>query len=121
MKFFVYGITIISLIFLISVFVLNISDSYLLSLCLGWFIAFFYIVTGFILFLKALKIKNKTFGKMVTLSVFGRIVFVLAGIALSIKFLDVHNTAFVATLFTFYFIFQIMEVVGLNKISLKGA
>ena len=121
MKFFVYGITIISLLFLISLFVMDISDSYLLSIGLGWFIAFSYIITGFILFLKALKIKNKSFGKMVTLSVFGRLIFAVAGIALSVKFFDINSTAFIVTLFLFYFVFQIMEVVGLNKISIKGA
>jgi len=100
---------------------MDISGSYLLSIGLGWLIAFFYIVSGFILFLKALKIKNNSFGKMVTLSVFGRLIFVVAGIAISVKFLDIHNTAFIATLFLFYFVFQILEVIGLNKISIKGA
>lgn len=121
MKFFVYGITIISIIFLCLLFILDISASYLLSFGLGWFIAFTYIVTGFILFLKALKIKNNSFGKMVTLSVFGRLIFAVAGIALSVKYIDINSTAFIVTLFSFYFVFQIMEVVGLNKISVKGA
>ena len=100
---------------------LDISDSYLLSFSLGWFISFFYIITGFILFLKALKFKNKSFGKMVTLSVFGRLIFTVAGISLSVKFFDINSTVFIVTLFSFYFVFQIMEVVGLNKISIKGA
>ena len=100
---------------------LGVSDSYLLSFGLGWFISFCYIVTGYILFLKALKIKNKSFGKMVTLSIFGRLLFAVAGIALSIKFFDINSTVFIVTLFTFYFVFQILEVVGLNKFSIKGA
>ena len=100
---------------------MDISDSYLLSIGLGWLIAFFYIVTGFILFLKALKIKNNSFGKMVTFSVFGRLIFAITAIALSVKFLDIHTMAFIVALFLFYFIFQIMEVIGLKKISIKGA
>ena len=121
MKFFIYSIIIISLLFFVLLTALDLSGSYTLSIGLGWLIAFLYIVTGFILFFIALKVKNKSFGKMVTLSVFGRLIFALSGIALVVKSLDIHNTVFIITLFSFYFIFQIMEVVGLNKISIKGA
>ncbi len=121
MKFFVFSIITVSLIFFTLLIVLNISENYLLSIGLGWLIAFLYIVTGFILFIIALKFKNKSFGKMITISVFGRLIITVGGIALAIKSLDIHNTIFIIALFSFYFIFQIMEVVGLNKISIKGA
>jgi hypothetical protein len=99
---------------------MDLTNSYMLSIGLGWFIAFLYIVTGFILFFIALKFKNKSFAKMVTFAVFGRLIFAVVGITFVIKFLNIHNTIFIITLFSFYFIFQIMEVVGLNKISIKG-
>lgn len=100
---------------------IDISDSYLLSFGLGWFISFCYISTGFILFLKAIKIKSKSFGKMVTISVFSRLLFAIAGITLSVKIFDINSTIFIVTLFSFYFVFQIIEVVGLKNISIKGA
>ena len=121
MKFFIYSITITSLIFFILLVYLNLTEHILFSIGLGWFLALFYIITGFMLFNKALKIKNKAFGKMITISVFGRLIIMVLGIALSVKFLDINITAFIITLFSFYFIFQIVEVVGLNKISIKGA
>jgi hypothetical protein len=99
---------------------MDLTKGYMLSIGLGWFIAFLYIITGFVLFFIALKFKNKSFGKMVTFAVFGRLIFAIVGITLVVKFLDIHNAIFIITLFSFYFIFQIVEVVGLNKISIKG-
>ena len=96
-------------------------DFYFLSIILGWLIAFLYIVTGFILFKKALKFKNNSFGKMVILSVFGRLIVAVTAIILSVKLFSLNSTIFMVTLFSFYLIFQIMEVVGLKKISIKGA
>ena len=121
MKFFIYSITITSLIFFILLVYLDLTEHILFSIGLGWVLALFYILTGFMLFNKALEFKNKTFGKMITISVFGRLVFMVIGITATVKFLEVNITAFIITLFSFYFIFQIMEVVGLNKISIKGA
>ena len=100
---------------------LDLSNIYFISIGLGWFFALIYIFSGFILFLLALKYKNNSFGKMITFSIFGRLIFVTVGIILVMKFLDVHNMIFIITLFSFYFIFQIVEVIGLNKFSIKGA
>ena len=97
------------------------SDKNLLSIVLGWLIAFLYIVTGFVLFKKALKFKNNSFGKMVILSVFGRLIVAVTAIILSVKLLNLDSTTFIVTLFSFYLVFQIMEVIGLKKISIKGA
>lgn len=120
MKFFINTITLISLISFLLITLLDLSNVYFISIGLGWLIAFIYIFTGFILFLLALKLKNKSFGKMITLSIFGRLIFAIVGITLVVKFLDIHNTIFIITLFSFYFIFQIIEVIGLNKFSIKG-
>lgn len=121
MKFFISTITIISLVFFIVLTILNLDYSYLRSITLGWSISFVYIITGFLLFSIAIKQKNKTFGKMVTISVFGRLFFAVVGIILVVKLFEIHNTVFVIALISFYFIFQIMELVGLNKIYIKGA
>lgn len=88
---------------------------------MGWCISFIYIVSGFILFKKAVKLKNRSFGKMVTFSVFGRLVFAVAAIVFSVKYFELNSTVFLMALIINYFIFQIIEVVGLNKISIKGA
>ena len=121
MKFFIYSIASTSLIFFILLVYLNLTEHILFSGKYRWVLALFYILTGFMLFNKALEFKNKTFGKMITISVFGRLVFMVIGITATVKFLEVNITAFIITLFSFYFIFQIVEVVGLNKISIKGA
>jgi len=120
LKFFIYSIIITSLIFFILLVYLDLTEHILFSIGLGWILALLYIITGFMLFNKAIKFKNKTFGKMITISVFGRLILMVIGITFCVKFLDINTTAFIITLFSFYFVFQIMEVVGLNKISIKG-
>jgi hypothetical protein len=121
LKFFIRGIAIITIIFIFSILLIGLSGSDLLSALLGWSISFFYIITGFVLFKKALKIKNKSFGKMVTLSVFGRLIFALVVIYFSVRFFELNSMAFIVTLISFYFVFQIIEIISLNKISLEGA
>jgi hypothetical protein len=121
LKFFICGIASITIIFIFSILLIGLSGNELLSAILGWSISFLYILTGFILFKKALKFKNKSFGKMVTLSVFGRLIFALIAVYLSVRFFELNSMAFIVTLISFYFVFQIIEIVGLNKISLQGA
>jgi len=120
-KFFINSISSFSLIVLILLVYLDLSDHYLISIVLGWGLAILYIITGYVLFYKAITLKKKSFGKFITVSVFGRLILMVLGITICVKFLDINNTVFIITLFSFYFIFQIIEVIGLNRISIKGA
>jgi len=119
LKFFFYSIATTSLIFFILLVYLDLTEGNLFSIGLGWGLAFFYIVTGFMLFNKALLNKNKSFEKMIVFAVFGRLIFMALGIWIMVKYLDINITFFIITLFSLYFIFQIFEVISLNKISKK--
>jgi hypothetical protein len=110
----------ISLIFLIFLLVFDLPEKYTVPIGLGWLLALIHIVLGFIMYLRALRLKNKSFGKMITISIFSRLIFTLISITIIIKFINLNTTTFIFTLFSFYFVFQIIELVGLNKIS-KGS
>ncbi len=101
---------------------LNFSNLFLLSISLGWFLSFLYVISGFILFYFAIKFSLKSFGKFMALSIFGRLGLISAAIVLIIKFIEIDHSAFLIALFGFYLVFQILEVFELNKYtSLKGA
>ncbi len=83
--------------------------------------SFVYVISGFVLFYFAIKSSQKSFGKFMALSIFGRLGLICIAIVLIIKFVEIDYTPFLIALFGFYLIFQILEVFELNKYTLKGA
>lgn len=91
------------------------------SVSLGGSLALIYVAAGFISFYIALSKKHKAFSRVVITSITARLVLIAVAIVLVFKFADVNEAVFLITLFVFYFVFQIWEVISFNKLVIKGS
>lgn len=118
----VLGISVAVLfVILFSFYLFELSNLFLLSICLGLGLSLLYVISGFILSYFAINFTQQSFGRIMVISIFGRLALITIAIVTLIKFVTIDKTIFLIALFGFYLIFQIIEVVNLNKISLKGA
>lgn len=85
----------------------------------GIICALVYVISGFITYYLSAQMKQKMFSKIFILSIAGRIIFILGVIAIVLKFSDINREVFLISFLIGYFIFQIWEVISLNKILLK--
>ena len=114
------GLTLIGTTVLIIVFMYSeINFMTWTAIALGFSFALIYVLTGFISFSIALKKENKSFAKIISISVIARLITLLAAIALLFKFFQIDRTVFIISVLIFYFIFQIIEIVSFNKVEFE--
>jgi hypothetical protein len=111
------GIIILFLMFKLSFFSINLTR----EIILGFLLAFSFVFSGFLLFYFALKKEHKIFIRTIILSIFCRLVFILILLWLIIKFINIDLTIFLLSLFIWYFIFQILEIISFNRLVIKGS
>ena len=107
------------LLLMLSFFV-EISEYNLISFLAGTALALVFVVAGFFTFYFAKNVKQKSFNKIVLVSMITRLVLIAAVIVMILKFLDINQLIFMISLFVWYFIFQIWEVISFNKMIAKG-
>jgi len=77
--------------------------------------ALVYVISGFFTYYYASRLDQRKFTRIFLLSLAGRFLFVISIIALVIKFSNINNEIFIVSFFIYYFVFQIFEVISLNK------
>jgi hypothetical protein len=82
----------------------------------GIFCALFYVISGFFTYYYASKLSQRSFTRIFLLSTAGRFLLVMGVIALVIKFSNINTEVFIVSFFIYYFVFQILEVISLNRI-----
>jgi len=81
--------------------------------------ALIYVLSGYFSFYFAFTRNQQFFIRVFIFSLAARFVVLLGVIVLVIKFTSVNQEYFIISLFIWYFIFQIWEVLSLNKLSRK--
>jgi hypothetical protein len=61
----------------------------------------------------------KSFARIVITSIAGRLLLILVVITIFLKITQLHMEAFLVSFFVWYFVFQILEVISLNKLSIR--
>lgn len=124
MKFFVkwmiLAVAVIGLLMLMINMAITFPDYFWGSVGAGWGMAFAYVVSGFLIFYYAWNYTPKSFNKIFIISIAGRLVLVSIAVILVLKYASVSMLHFLISMFVFYFIFQIIEVVGFNKLINEG-
>ena len=106
------------IIFLLSLFIIFPGKTWL-SISVGSVFALVFVSAGYLSYYYATSLKQKSFNIIFVISILGRISLLLIAIVLVIKFGNMNNVLFIISLFCWYFIFQICEVISFKKYSLK--
>jgi hypothetical protein len=107
------------LILLVVWFVFDLSSRELVSIGSGLLLALIYVVVGFFVFYRALNLKQKEFNIVFVSSIFIRLLLLTIILIVVFKFSDINKKIFLISLFVWYFIFQLWEVISFNKVALK--
>jgi hypothetical protein len=95
---------------------INYSDRFLTAVITGSLCALFYVISGFIAYFYAAKLKQRSFTRVFLFSVAGRFILIMIFITLILKFSNIDTEIFIVSFFIWYFVFQILEVLSLNQI-----
>lgn len=107
------------LILLVVWFVFDLNSRELVSIGSGLILALIYVFIGFCVFYWALNLKQKAFNIVFVSSIFIRLLLLTIILIMVFKFSDIDKKIFLISLFVWYFIFQIWEVISFNKVALK--
>ena len=125
MKFFIKNISLITVSWILIVFSLFkievFSKDIYIGISLGFLFALFFVLSGFLLYNFALKRANKIFLRTIVSSIFCRLLCISGLLFLVIKYMNIDLRLFFLSLFIWYFIFQILEIVSFNKLKVKGS
>ena len=105
-------------IIIISKFI-NLADNAWRGLAAGTGCALIYVLSGYFSFFFAFSRDQQFFVRVFIFSLAARFVVLLGVIVVVLKFSNVQQEYFIISLFIWYFIFQIWEVLSLNKLSRK--
>ena len=121
MKFFIKNITIlilIGLLFHIMIIVFAyLPDDIINGITLGFVSSFIFVFSGFMLFYYALKKRGKIFIRTIIASIMGRLLFLILILFFIIQSMHVNTKIFFLSLFGWYFIFQILEIISFNRLA----
>lgn len=107
------------LILLIISFVFELSKQDWIAIGSGLFLALTYVLAGFFVFYRALNLKQKEFNIIFLSSIFIRLLMLTIILIVVFKFSDIDKKIFLISLFVWYFIFQLWEVISFNRSALK--
>lgn len=107
------------LILLIISFVFELSKQDWISIGSGLLLALTYVLAGFFVFYRALNLKQKEFNIIFLSSIFIRLIIFAIILIVVFKFTDIDKQIFLISLFVWYFIFQLWEVISFNRAALK--
>lgn len=107
------------LILLIISFVFELSKQDWISIGSGLLLALTYVLAGFFVFYRALNLKQKEFNIIFLSSIFIRLLMLAIILIVVFKFSDIDKKIFLISLFVWYFIFQLWEVISFNRAALK--
>jgi hypothetical protein len=107
------------LILLIISFVFELSKQDWISIGSGLLLALTYVLAGFFVFYRALNLKQKEFNIIFLSSIFIRLIMFAIILIVVFKFTDIDKQIFLISLFVWYFIFQLWEVISFNRAALK--
>jgi hypothetical protein len=105
-------------IIIISKFI-NLSSDVWCALIVGTTCAIVYVMSSFFSFYYAYTLNQTSFNRVFVFSITGRILLLLCIITLIVKFTNLNTLVFIISFFIWYFIFQILEVICLKKLSTK--
>jgi hypothetical protein len=107
------------LILLIISFAFELSKQDWISIGSGLLLALTYVLAGFFVFYRALNLKQKEFNIIFLSSIFIRLLMLTIILIIVFKFSDIDKKIFLISLFVWYFIFQLWEVISFNRAALK--
>jgi hypothetical protein len=93
------------------------SSSSYLELALSWLVCTLNVAAGAWIILFGLSKNSQVFFSVVFGSMFVRILLILGFVLIGVLLADFETVTFVVSLFTFYFIFLVLELIFLSKIS----
>jgi hypothetical protein len=103
-----------------SVWQLNLIPAPMLdAIFVGISLALFFVVSGFFIYLFATDYNQQKFTFWVIGAGAGRLILLLAGVALVVKFSTLDKAVVTISMISSYFVFQIIEVVGFTKVKAK--
>ncbi len=103
---------------IISKFI-DLADNVWRALAAGTGCALIYVLSGYFSFYFAFSRNQQFFIRVFIFSLAARFVVLLSTIVVVLKYTNVQRAYFLVSLFIWYFIFQIWEVLSLNNLSRK--
>jgi len=88
------------------------------ALISGILCALIYVVSGFLSYYYGFKLKQRSFTRIFLFSITGRFLLVISIIVLIIKYSNINNEVFIVSFLIGYFVFQILEIICLNRVLL---
>ena len=123
MRFFLVSVSISLLLGILILLVVgnlfDLSSRELVSIGSGLMLALCYVLIGFCVFYWALNLKQKEFNIVFISSIFVRLLLLIIILIVVFKFSDINKKIFLISLFVWYFIFQIWEVISFNKLAIR--
>jgi len=89
------------------------------ALLLSIVCALIYVISGYFSYYFSAKMSQNAFNKIFVISIVGRFLFIVGIITLILKLSDINREVFLISFFVWYFVFQIWEVISLNKLLMK--
>ena len=121
MKLFFGGSSVISALLILIIFTVaklaKVPEGFFPTAMAGVLLSLFFVAGGFILYVFALKFRQKAFNKVVGISILGRLFFMAVTIVSILLIFKPDQVVFLIAMFISYFLFQIWEVISFNKIA----
>jgi membrane protease YdiL (CAAX protease family) len=98
----------------------SISEQTWQGISIGFALAAIFVSAGFLSFYKGIKSEEKTFNLILFGSIFARLMLAAVALVVLIKFTEVDQRALLISMFTWYLILQIGEIIGFHKIMKRN-
>ena len=98
----------------------DLSNDDIVAIIVGTICALGYVVSGIYAIYYAYSLSQESFNKVFIASIALRFVVLMIVIVLVAKLTAINQVIFLTSLFIWYFIFQILEVISLKHIQTKG-
>ncbi len=98
----------------------NIPEQTWQGISIGFALAAIFVSAGFFSFYRGIKSGQKTFNLILFGSIFIRLMLAAIALVVLIKFTEVDQRALLISMFTWYVVLQIGEIVGFHKIMKRN-
>ena len=106
------------LIIIISKFI-NLSGGIWSAFISGILCAFIYVVSGFFAYWYASKLNQRSFTRIFLFSIAGRYLLVITIIIVIFKYSTINTEVFIVSFIIWYFVFQVLEIISINRVILR--
>jgi hypothetical protein len=124
MRYYLQGISVLLMVGVgligLVLYVLQSTPIQIISILGGTLLACLFVSSGFIFLYRAVSRDAQTFLKIFLGSIIGRLSLMVILLILILKYGSLEQVSFLISLFTWYFIFQIWELISFNRMGIRN-